>query len=602
MSVEQARPRPLSPTTNPARPGRTLTLAALTTALVPFAVHTTVWLSGYFGQDDFILTHRAAHAPALDPAFLFQDYNGHVQPGAFLLTWLVTAIAPLNHTAAVIPLLVMQAATLWLFWQVLTRLFGRRWSLVPLYAVFACSPLILFPTLWWAYALQLFPMLVAVFAALHAHLRFLDGRGGWWAAVLWTVFGLAFYEKAALIPVVLLGVTALLAPHAEAGPILWALRRYRWLWLGFAGLLAAFAVLYLAVTGTQPSPTPVTGRSVAGLAVTSIVDTFLPGLFGGPLTDVGGGATWATPPLAVRIAAGVLTLAVVVVSALRSRRRALLPWLFLLAYLTVDLGLVATTRLGVLGPVIGTDPRYLADAVPVAVLCAAFALLPARRVTETADPAPVAPPARPVRLAAAALTVLVLAGATVSFLRVAPALRFREARDYVATARDALAANPDLVLFDGPVPNTVIADWFVDDALTSRAIGLVPESPRFDRPTEHLYKLDGTGTPQQVIVLRDATAALPGPVPDCGYLVEHETVRIPMEDTVTGRRVVRIGYYTADRGIGVVRVGNTRTEVRFDEGLHTLHLVVTGTFTQVQITRDLDIAPLCVTDVQAGTP
>ncbi len=142
---------------------------------VPFLVHAWATLNGYFGQDDFILTYRAAHAAPYDLGFLFQDYSGHLQPGAFLLAWIVTAVAPLNHTVAVLPLLAVHAVTLWLCWRVLTRLFGRRWAILPPFAVFAASPLILFPTLWWAYAMQLFPLLLAMFAALHAHLRYLDG-------------------------------------------------------------------------------------------------------------------------------------------------------------------------------------------------------------------------------------------------------------------------------------------------------------------------------------------------------------------------------------------------------------------------------------------
>ncbi|MPZ82434.1 MAG: hypothetical protein GEV28_19350 [Actinophytocola sp.] len=601
MSVDQAVPRHLSPPPSPRSPGRHIALAAFAVAAVPFAVHAVVWFGGYFGQDDFVITYRAAHASPLDLGFLFQEYNGHLQPGAFLLAWVVTQAAPLSFTVAVMPLLVMQAAILWLYWRVLTRLFGPRWALVPLYAVFACSPLILYPTLWWAYALQLLPFLLAVLAALHAHLRYLDGRGGWWGSMLWMVFGLAFYEKAALVPVALLGVTALLAPRTEAGPILWALRRYRRLWFGFAGLLAAFGMAFLVLTDSQTRTDTVTSRSMLEFAYKSIVDNLLPGLVGGPLTTAGGGSAIATPSLALRLGSAAVVVAVIVVSVTRSRRRALLPWLFLAAYLTVTLGLVATTRLGKIGLGVGADPRYVADAVPVAVLCAAFALLPARRLTEPAEPAP-APPAPRWRLVATVLTVLLVTNAMATFVRIAPALQFREARDYVAAARDALAANPEMVLLDGPTPDSVIISWFLADASASRAIGLLPENPRFDRPTEKLYRLDSTGRPQPVLTLTDPVAAMPGPAPDCGYLVEDETVRIPMEDTVSGRRIVRIGYYTADPGIGIVRLGDTSTEVEFDAGLHVVHLVVTGSFTHVDVTRDLDVTPICVTDIQAGTP
>lgn len=578
-------------------------VVAFLVAAVPFVVHAVAALGGYFGQDDFIFTYRAAHSAAHDLDFLFQLYSGHVQPGVFAYVWVVTAIAPLNFTVAMAPVLVVHAVTLWLCWRVLVRLFGARWGVVVAFAVFAASPLVLFPTLWLAYALQLLPVLLAAFGALHAHLRFLHGEGARHAvyAGLWTVFGLAFYEKAALIPAMLLAVTILVAPAGEP-PILWALRRFRWVWLANAALVGLFAVLYLSVGDAPVNQNPVGTRDVLDLVYRSLVDTFLPGLLGGPLTGAAGGATWATPPVWVRAGAAVAAVALIVASAVRSRRRALLPWLFLAAYLAVDLAMVASARLGVFGSVIATDPRYLADAVPVAVLCAAFAFLAPWRVGEPAPEPEPAPAPVNARVAVGAVTVLAVAGGLVSFLRVAPELQFRPAREYVATARAALAEQPGMVLYDTAVPNKIMIDWFVGDALTSRVVGLVPESPRFDRPAEDLYQLDGTGTPQPIITLADTTAALAGPQPDCGYQVAEQVVRIPMEDTVTGRRIVRLGYFTGESGDGVVRAGDTEVRVRFTEGLHVLHLVVTGEFTHVEVSRSARTVPICVTDVLAGVP
>ncbi|MGH3758302.1 ArnT family glycosyltransferase [Actinophytocola sp.] len=571
-------------------------VAALVTAAVPFAVHALAMLGGYFGQDDFIITYRAAHAAPYDLAFLFQDYNGHLQPGAFLLAWLVTAVAPLNHTVAVLPILAVHAVTLWLCWRVFVRLFGERWANLAPFAVFAASPVILFPTLWWAYAMQLFPLLLAMFAALHAHLRYLDEARPRHAvaAACWTLAGLAFYEKAALIPAVLVGVTVLLAPRDEVAPIMWALRRHRWVWLAQGALIAGFAVLYLSLTASQTSGDPVTSRTIVEFTGRSIVDTLLPGMFGGPFTASDSGAAWQTPPPVVRMVAMMAAVAVVVVSAVRSRRRALLPWLFLAAYLAVDLTLVATTRLGVVGPAVATDPRYLADVVPVAVLCAAFAFLPHDEPRRPEQPQ--------TRLAVIAVTALLVAGSVVSFLRLAPALQFHQARDYVTTARVAIAERPGMVLFDGGVPGDIMIGWFLEDATTSRVVGLVPEQPRFDRPAEQIYRLDDTGNPQPIRELAATVSAVPGPVEKCGYLVEDGEVRIPLHRAVPGRQIVRIGYYTSDTGPGTVRVGERSYPVRFTEGLHVVNVVAQGPLTEVQVRRSIDIAPLCVTDVQVGVP
>jgi hypothetical protein len=596
VSVDQKVTAPRHLGASPAPSTWSPAVVALVVGLGTFAVHVVVTLHGYFGQDDFILTYRAAHAAPFDLGFLFQDYSGHLQPGAFLLAWVVTAIAPLNHLVAVLPLFAMHAVTLWLAWRVMRRLFGARWSVVLAFAVFAGSPVILFPTLWWAYGMQLLPLLLAMFGALHAHLRHLDDAKTYHAvvAVLWTVFGLAFYEKAVLIPAVLLGVTVLLAPRTEVAPILYALRRHRWVWVAHAVLVAGFAVLYLSRTESQAGGDPVTSRTIVEFAGRSIVDTLLPGMFGGPLTDPGGGAAWQTPPPVVRMVALLIAIAVVVVSAVRSRRRALLPWLFLAAYLAVDLTLVATTRLGVVGPAVATDPRYTADVVPVAVLCAMFAFLPA------GEPPPrEQPQTRPAVLAAA---VLLLLGATVSLLRVAPALQFQQARDYVDNARAALADRPGIVLFDGGVPGDIMIDWFLHDAVTSRVVGLVPEDPRFDEPAEQIFRLDGKGRPQPIVNLKTTVTAVPGPVKDCGYLVEDGVVQVPLHRAVPGRQIVRIGYYTADAGPGTVRAGGVSHQVRFTDGLHVMNVVASGPLMEVEVGRTQNIAPLCVTNVEVGVP
>lgn len=580
-------------------------VAAFVVAAVTFAVHAWASLNGYFGQDDFILTYRAAHAAPYDLEYLFQDYSGHLQPGAFLLAWLVTAVAPLNHTVAMLPLLAAHAAVLWLCWRAFVRLFGSRWPVLLPFAIFAASPVVLFPTLWWAYGMQLLPLLLAMFGALHAHLNYLDdGRVKHAVAALaWTVAGLAFYEKAALIPGLLFGVTVLLAPRDEIAPILRTLRTHRWVWLAHGVLIAGFAILYLNLTASQTGTDSVTSRTIVEFAGRSIVDGLLPGMFGGPFAAPGGGAAWQTPPPVVRLVALMAGVAVVVVSAVRSRRRALLPWLLLAAYLAVDLTLVATTRLGVVGPAVATDPRYLADVVPVAVLCATFAFFP----RGGSDGEPRDEPRRryedpQVRLAVVAVTVLIVAGALASFVRLAPALQFHNARDYVSTAREALAERPGIVLFDGDVPGDIMIDWFIDDAVTSRVVGLVPEDPRFDRAAEELYRLDGKGNPELIRELKTTVSAVKGPVPDCGYLVEDGVVRIPLHRAVPGRQIVRIGYYTADTGPGTVRAGERSHPVRFTDGLHKINVVATGPLTEIEVSRSMDIAPLCVTDVQVGVP
>ena len=231
-----------------------LRVAAVIVALVPFVVHAWVALHGYFGQDDFVITYRAAHADPLDFGYLFQDYNGHLVPGTFLLAWLQTAIAPLNYAVATVPLIIMHGIALWLFWRVLVRLFGYHWALLPAFAMLSASPLILFPTLWWAYGMQLLPLLVTMAAALLAHLRYLDTGATRHAvhALAWTVGGLLFYEKAALFGGILFAVTVL-----QGTAVSETLVKHWRVWTAHGTLLVCYAILYFGLTASQAGTEPV---------------------------------------------------------------------------------------------------------------------------------------------------------------------------------------------------------------------------------------------------------------------------------------------------------------------------------------------------------
>jgi hypothetical protein len=556
---------------------RGLGLAAFVIAGVPFLVHAWVALHGYFGQDDFVVMYRAAHADPLDFGYLFQAHNGeHLQPGTFLLAWVETAVAPLNFTVAVLPLIVLHGLAVWLFWRVLVRLFGYRWGLLPALAVLGASPLILAPTLWWAYGMELLPLLVATGAALVAHLRYLDTGATRYAvqAGAAVVAGMLFYEKAALIAGVLFAVTVL-----RGTTVAEALVRHWRLWAAHAVLLIGYLTLYFGLTAEQANAKPIHANDIAQFTKNAVIDTFLPGVLGGPFTNPSSGASWVTPALVVRIAAVVVTLVLVAVS----RKK---PWLFLVAYLAVDLALVIVARLWVVGPVVGTDPRYLADAVPVAVICAAFAL----RERHVKEPV------------AVGLAVLLVAASTVSFLKLAPGLQFRHAKDYVATARQALEQQPDIVLYDTTVPNDIILNWFIYDNFTSRVVGLLPDAPPFDQPAETLYQLDSTGRPQPITGITDEVRGEQGPAKDCGHLVDEEPVRIPLTGPSAGRRVLELGYYTGDTADGTITAGDTRVPVHFRSGLHVVYVVVSGTFTHIEVARNVNVKPLCVTDVTIGVP
>ncbi|MEV6877237.1 hypothetical protein [Amycolatopsis sp. NPDC051128] len=558
-------------------------LAAFVAGLVPFALHAWAALHGNLSQDDFIMTYRSAAAGPFDLGFLFQDYHGHLSPGGFFLAAVATAWAPLNVPLLMLPLLLMRAVATVLFWCLLVRCFGRRWAILVPFTVFSASTLLLVPTLWWAYGVQIVPVVLATAGALHAHVRYLQDGGRWWiGAFAWTVFGLAFYEKAAVIPVLLAGVTVLLGRSFRAHP------RY---WAGHAVLLAGFVAGFFAMTSSQVAQgaSPLTAGMAADLTGRMLGDTLLPGLAGGPWSGPGPGATWAPSPFVVVLVLLAVALAVVIAGVRVGGRRAWGAWVLLAALFAVDVALLALTRLREVGPGAGDDPRYVADLALVAALCGAFAFL---------SPDAVAPSGgkreRPIALI---LSVLLLASSAAGFSRLSPALRFGHSGQYVGNVRAAVAEDPDLVFYDTFVPSDVVHEWFGADSRASRVVGLLPGA-RFDQPSSRMHLLDDTGKPHRITGVDPVSRGVPGPAANCGYAVGEAQVRIPLDTPVLGRHLLKLDYYTSDGGEGLVE----RTPVWFQAGLHSLYLPVDGLFDHIGVRLSSPGAPVCVAKVEVGKP
>lgn len=576
-----------------ARPYRPspVTLAALLAGVVPFVLHTWAALRGSLAQDDFVITYHAAMAGPFDFGYFFQDYHGHLAPGGFLLADLLTAWAPLDFAVLMAPFLLIQAVAAVLLWAVLVRCFGRRWGILVPFTMFTTSTLLLVPTLWWAYAIQIAPVLLATTAALHAHVRYLADGGRWAiATVAWTVFGLAFYEKAVFIPLLVAGITVLLGV---------SLRRHVVLWGVFGAVLAGYAAAFLALTTSQvgQGAGPVTVGTVADMAGRMLGDTLVPGMLGGPWSGPGPGATFAASPVVVRILLLVAAV-VVLVAGVRTRGlRARKAWLLLGLVFAVDVGLSAATRLTEVGPELGSDPRYVADLALVVALCVAFAFLTPKPFDRVSDPEP-STAKRPLALA---LCLALIASSVVGFQRLAPGLRFEHSREFLANARASVERDPDLVLYDTMVSSDILHAWFGENARTSRVTGLIP-GILFDQPTSRMSLLDDSGTAKAITGVDAVSRGVPGPVAGCGYTVGEQLVRIPLDTPVLGRYLLRIDYFTSDGGEGVVDRDGVRVPVWFQPGLHTMYLPIEGLFDKVGFQLSAKGAPVCVAKIDVGRP
>ena len=566
-------------------------LAGLLIAFGAFAWQAVLVLRGYFWQDDFLLIHRAATQP-LTGGYLFADHNGNVTPGGNLIVWLVTKLAPMNYPVAVAPILVLHLLALFLAWRLLTAIFGTRWAVLVPFTAFALAPLVLTSMLWWAQALETVPLVGALLGALLAHTRFLATGRKWWAvaALAWTVGGLFFWDKALLIPIAVFGLTVLLADRQR-------LRALWPLWLIYAVVDIGYLINYLTHTSGPGAVGSLGG--VFPLIAKLIGNTFLPWSLGGPWTAAEPYTTvWVFKATWVPLVVGVVAVLIIAGSIVLRRMRAVLAWAVLAVYLLAIVVLLAIARLPQFGPDAGNDPRYLADAVPIAVLCASFAFLRPADQIEPVEPKTLLW----LRPALALVTAAFALGTVVTALTAWPQYSHTHAKDYVRTAQEALGRQPGTTLYDTGVPQDVMVSWFGPIARTSTVRGHLPGVPGFDQPGGDLRMIDGLGIPRPVELV-GAVPAPAGPVRNCGYAVRNDPIEVPLTSTKDGQRLVlRLGYYSAQQAPASVQAGTTSQDVTFQAGLHVLYLVVDGPVAKVRLWHNNTGATVCVSDAVVGQP
>ncbi|GLZ33471.1 hypothetical protein Lesp02_56590 [Lentzea sp. NBRC 105346] len=571
---------------------RPLLWAAFGIALVPLIWQSVVMLrEGFFWQDDFRYVARAVEAPL---STLFDDYNGHLMPGQFLLVWLVTAIAPLNFTVAALPVLALYGLAMWMFWRLLVRLFGARWELLAPFAAFTFSPLILVSTRWWAFALQLIPLLVAMIGAIDAQVRYVRTGKGLWAGLLWVFAGVLFWQKALVIVPVLVAVTALLSP--EPGRLRWAFRTHWRSLTAHIALMLALGIGYALLSAGNVAAERSAAHEWVRLTARMIADTFLPGVLGGPWSvGIDGATAWSVPPLPVRIITWVLAAVIIGVGLRFGRDRAGLAWLTLAGYLALAVAAVGVARLSFIGEVIGGDPRYVADAVPVAILCACFAFLPLDQ--------PSAEVLTKKHVALAAGVALLLAGSVATTVTATQRTDQQTARAYAQTLAQSLRDNTGVVVYDRPVPLELMSIWFGRNANVSELVRTMHgQGVRFDEPSDDMRIVDDQGRlrPLNVFPLAEGPQ---GPTPECGYLIGPNPVEIPLSKPVgSPRQVLRIGYFTGATGTGVLRVGDQQIPIRWESGVHNLHVVVENPFDKITLWSTQIPKGVCVGNIVAGAP
>ncbi|GAS94778.1 transmembrane protein [Mycolicibacterium canariasense] len=487
--------------------------AAVALIVAQLAIRAVVAFGGYFYWDDLILIGRAGTQGLLSPGYLFDDHDGHVMPGAFLVAGVITRLAPFSWVWPAASLLVLQLLASLALLRALHVILGwRPVLLVPLtFALF--TPLTVPAFAWWAAGLNSLPLQAALaWVCGSAILLVRTGdRRHLWSAVPAYFGALLFFEKSAVIPFVAFAVAALLA-HVRGDSVRAVWMRGRALWVSLLVITVAWVGVYLLVVDQKRwTLDPVMTWDLLRRSVTHAI---VPSLAGGPWEwqRWAPASPWATPPVSA-MALGWLVLAAVLAVSLARKRRIGWVWAAAVGYAVacqVPIYLMRSSRFTALE--LAQTLRYLPDLVVVLALLAAIAFCAPNRPSARLDASV------PRSVAVAAVAVAFVASSlysTVTFLQV---WRDSPVPAYLANARAGLAA-VDTPLLDQEVDPLILQRVAAPENLASHMFALARPRPEFASATTELRMFDSAGRllDAQVTWVR---TIVEGPAPHCGYLVQ----------------------------------------------------------------------------------
>ena len=563
---------------------------------VQLVIRAVLAFGGYFYWDDLILIGRAGTQGLLSPGYLFDDHDGHVMPGAFLVAGGITRLAPLNWIGPAISLVVLQLLASLALLRVLYVIVGwRPVLLVPLtFALF--TPLAVPGFAWWAAALNSLPMLAALaWVCADAILLMRTGNRRYAiTALLVYIGGLLFFEKSGVIPFVAFIIVALLAHVTSSGSVMDVWRRGIRLWVPSLVVTAAWIVVYLIVVDQK--------RWSFDLSMTwdllsrSVTHGIVPGLVGGPWDwqRWAPASPWATPPVAVMVLGWVALSAALAASFIRKKRIGMV-WLAALGYAVacqIPIYLMRSSRFTALE--LAQTLRYLPDLVVVLALLAAVGLCaPNRERSRWLDAS------RARTAVIVSLTVVFVASSLYSTATFLTSWRDNPTQPYLQNARAGLAAAhaaSDAPLLDQEVDPLVLQRVAWPANLTSHMFALLRDRPEFAGATTELRMFDSSGhlVDAKVTWVR---SIVEGPAPQCGYFVQPDFgVRMPLDGPLLPADwTAEINYLANSDGSMTLSLSEgTETKVPVRPGLNRVFVRLPGAGDAINVGANTSALSVCI--------
>ncbi|MDG4761467.1 hypothetical protein [Micromonospora sp. WMMD710] len=596
--------------------GRWLRADRVRAVAVALIVVSVAWRAGlasrgWFSQDEFVIAAQVLDT-RLDADYLLRTFNNHLMPGGLLVAWAMVRVAGFASWPWVLLLAAGQAAVGFAVYRLLRDLLRPGWGLLIPLCLFVFSPLTLEVSSLWLVGLLVLPMQLALVMAVTAQVRYVRTRRlrHLVAVTFWVVFGLLFDTKSLLIVPLLFLLTAFLFTSGRAWrSLVTTVRRYWPAWLVLGVLSGAYLAFYLTRPARELDEPTSVGQVLTFLG-DLIGDTLVPGLLGGPWRWIyaGDGPPLVDPYEIAKWLSWAVLVTLVVVT-VRRRPSAGRAWLLLACYLGLVAALFAVTRLGgPLGPLVGIVPRYIADAVLVAAICVGAALLGTKDADEDDVSAwPVPTVLREPGAFAVGLVSMIVLLATIGVGTLWSTARFGDnwstkfGRDYLATTQAELAAaRPGTVFFDTTVPDRVVAGYFWPDNLQSHFFRPAERRPTFVEVAEKPSTFDESGRIRAVVV--EGRKIVPGPVADCGHLIEGgRTTRIPLDGYLEEwPYVVQFGYLSSGDSTAQFRLGGASREITLRRGLNEVFFLLEGAGAAVEVTVATPGVGVCTQLITVG--